>query len=215
MTAITYRLDHIANSKEKAPLYYCPPGQCNPMPALITLDQSGEVYAYHRQGDGTPADEWYGRTLTWRVNPQVSGKWLAEWLQEPETRAALQSIHDKHEAGEDFYDAATEFENQLQSAQEYDAPMVEVWKAFDWIENEDLERLIEAGSIRAWAEEIEDNIPDNVQLDGSIVDAIIEKIEYLTDDDATDEEQEEYFRKLQNIMRDHKQAASTREKHLD
>lgn len=25
MTAITYRLDHIANSQEKAPLYYCPP----------------------------------------------------------------------------------------------------------------------------------------------------------------------------------------------
>ena len=206
MTAITYRLDHIANSQEKAPLYYCPPGQCTPMPALITLDQSGEVYAYHRQGDGTPADEWDGRTLTWRVDPQVAGKWLAEWLQEPETRAALQSIHDKHEAGEDFYDAATEFENQLQSAQEY-APMVEVWKAFDWIENEDLERLIEAGSIRAWAEEIEDNIPDNIQLEGSIVDAIIEKIEYLTEDGADDEKEEEYFRKLQNIMRDHKQAA--------
>ena len=206
MTAITYRLDHIANSKEKAPLYYCPPGQCSPMPALITLDQSGEVYAYHRQSDGTPADEWDGRTLTWRVDPQVSGKWLAEWLQEPEIRAALQSIHEKHEAGEDFYDAATEFENQLQSAQEY-APMVEVWKAFDWIEYEDLEQLVQAGSIRAWAEEIEDNIPDNVQLEGSIVDAIIEKIEYLTEDGADDEKEEEYFRKLQNIMRDHKQAA--------
>ena len=108
--------------------------------------------------------------------------------------------------GGNFYDAATEFENQLQSAQEY-APMVEVWKAFDWIENEDLERLIEAGSIRAWAEEIEDNIPDNIQLEGSIVDAIIEKIEYLTEDGADDEKEEEYFRKLQNIMRDHKQAA--------
>lgn len=81
MTAITYRLDHIANNKTKAPLYYCPPGQCSPMPALITLDQSGEVYAYHRQCDGTPADELDGRTLTWRVDPQVSGKWLAEWLQ--------------------------------------------------------------------------------------------------------------------------------------
>ena len=86
--------------------------------------------------------------------------------------------------------------------------MVEIWKAFDWIENEDLESLIEAGSIRAWAEEIENNIPDDVQLDGGIVDAIIEKIEYLTDDDdADDEEQEEYFRKLKNLMRDHKQAA--------
>lgn len=178
------------------------------MPALVTLDQNGEVYAYHRQCDGTPADEWNGRTLTWSVDPQVSGKWLAEWLQEPETRAALQSIHDKHEAGEDFYDAATEFENQLQSAQEYDAPMVEVWKAFDWIENESLDRLIEAGSIRAWAKEIEDNIPDDVQLEGSIVDAIIEKIEYLIDeDDADDEEQEECFRKLQNLVREHKQAA--------
>ena len=206
MTAITYRLDHIANGKEKAPLYYCPPGQCTPMPALITLDQSGEVYAYHRQCDGTPADEWNGRTLTWRVDPQVSGKWLAEWLQEPETRAALQSIHDKHEAGEDCYDAATEFEQQLQSAQEY-APMVEVWKAFDWIENESLDRLIEAGSIRAWAEEIEDNVADNVQLEGSIVDAIIEKIEYLTDEDTADEKQEEYLRNLKNLIRDHKQAA--------
>ena len=208
MTAtITYRIDHIINSKAKAPLYYCPPGQCNPMPALITLDQSGEVYAYHRQCDGTPEAEWSGRTLTWRVDPQVSGKWLAEWLQEPETRAALQCIHDKHVAGEDCYDAATEFENQLKRAQEY-APMVEIWKAFDWIENEDLESLIEAGSIRAWAEEIENNIPDDVQLDGGIVDAIIEKIEYLTDDDdADDEEQEEYFRKLKNLMRDHKQAA--------
>lgn len=206
MTAITYRLDHIANSKAKAPLYYCPPGQCSPMPALITLDQSGEVYAYHRQCDGTPADEWNGRTLTWRVDPQVSGKWLAEWLQEPETRAALQSIHDKHEAGEDCYDAATEFEQQLQSAQEY-APMVEVWKAFDWIENESLDRLIEAGSIRAWAEEIEDNVADNVQLEGNIVDAIIEKIEYLTDEDTADEKQEEYLRNLKNLIRDHKQAA--------
>lgn len=207
MTAITYRLDHIASSKEKAPLYYCPHGQRTPMPALITLDQSGEVYAYHRQGDGTPADEWSGRTLTWRVDPQVSGKWLAEWLKDPETRAALQSIHDKHTAGEDYYDAATEFENQLQSAQEYDAPMVEVWKAFDWIENESLDRLIEAGSIRAWAKEIEDNIPDDVQLEGSIVDAIIEKIEYLIDDEANDEEQEEYFRQLHNLIRYHKHDA--------
>lgn len=177
MTAITYRLDHIANSKEKAPIYYCPPGQCTPLPALITLDQSGEVYAYHRQGDGTPADEWSGHTLTWRVDPQVSGKWLAEWLKDPETRAALQSIHEKHTAGEDYYDAATDFESQLQSAQEY-APMVEIWKASDWIEHESLDQLVEAGSIRAWAKEIEDNIPDNVQLEGSIVDAIREKIEY-------------------------------------
>ena len=79
MTTIDYSA--IKNLKGRRPLHHQYPGQCQPQPAYIELDDgeltadwSGEI------GNAVPAAVWHDRCLRWRVPPETSKKALLAFI---------------------------------------------------------------------------------------------------------------------------------------
>jgi hypothetical protein len=83
---------------EKAPLYHRYEGRTTPQDAYVAMTEDGEVSAYYSGeiGKAIPMDVWNGRTLRWRVNPQLRGDALVEALIDKSTLALLGRIHAGH-----------------------------------------------------------------------------------------------------------------------
>ena len=85
---------------EEFPLYFRYKGQINPQPARIYLYIDGRVCAdYSKEiGNGRPADEWHGVTLTWNINPFLSGDKIIELFTEDENiKELLERVYAGHD----------------------------------------------------------------------------------------------------------------------
>ena len=134
------QIESLAN--DHAPLFYQYPGQINPQPAYIYLYEDGRVCADYSGeiGNARPADEWHGRTMTWSINPYITGQQLVDLMGRDDVRAMLQRVHDGHDTdwnGSNFVgtltadaDAADECLTRLFDEAEGD---VQVWNVDDWL----------------------------------------------------------------------------------
>jgi hypothetical protein len=150
--AITLKLSDLRGD-DRAPLYNHIPGQAQPNPAFVAIEEDGDVWADEaRSGNGVPADVWHQRTLRLTVPADVDGQKLADYL-ERGGRALLERIHAGHEVDwdgsnrvgkltDDARDAIEQIEREMD-----DLPRVEVWTASEWLwgGNNDLQEHWPAG----------------------------------------------------------------------
>ena len=129
---------------ELAPLYQRYPGQTNPQPAYIQIDEDGNVSAGYsgETGNAVPSTVWHRRTLQWPVQPSVRGDVLADFLDSPEIVALLERVHAGHQVewdgnnhvgrlNDDAQAAAFEIESAIYSADD----CVSVWDTAEWLFN--------------------------------------------------------------------------------
>lgn len=84
---------------ELAPLLCQYDTQSRPQPAYVEMTDEGCVNAGYNSeiGNAVPRDVWSGATLRWSVNPEVSGDALAKCLNDPDTLALLERVHQGHD----------------------------------------------------------------------------------------------------------------------
>lgn len=178
---ITLKIDDLRG--EIAPLYCRYPGQTNPQPAYVEMDEAGYVFANYSGeiGNGEPAYVRYGRALRWGVPSDIDGDVLADLLERDDVIALLERIHAGHSAEWDGNNHVGHLDNDAQEANDELASILYeelvhrddysggVWNAGEWIEASGLlgnwgdEPLAEAISrIETQAQS------ERVQLDGDL-----------------------------------------------
>ena len=179
----------MALADDEAPLYCKLRGQINPQPARIYLYMDGSVCADYSVeiGNGRPADEWNGVTLTWNITPFLSGNKIIELLTEDETIVELLGrVYDGHDREWDGSNWVGTLTNDAQDAHdrlvrifdEIDGD-VEVWSVEDWLfsscslrDNWPVENTL-AKAVNA-AEDSILNSDSNIVLNGDIKEVLLE-----------------------------------------
>lgn len=134
----------LRDPSDLAPLYYRYPGQINPQPAHIEMDEDGEVSAsWDGSTGGTPAHVWHGRTLRWAVPANMRGIAVADLL-EGQALPLLQRVRAGHSVDwdgsnhrghltDDARDASEALESLCYQLQDEQADMAPVWDVGDWL----------------------------------------------------------------------------------
>jgi len=178
---------------DKAPLYSQYPQQINPQPAYICLYEDGRVCADYSGeiGNARPADEWHGRTLTWRITPFLTGRAVGNLLMSEPVKGLLERVHAGHDSewnGNNFVgtltdDAQAAFE-RLERIFEEEEEDIEVWNVEDWLFNScrladhwpagdmDLDMAVSG---------VEETLTDTdkvIELNGDIEESLLERAQY-------------------------------------
>ena len=176
----------------KAPLYHKYQGQFNPQPAYIELDcRGGELVADWNGeiGNAIPFYYFHGLAVRWSVSSTISGASLKTILSDTDFLAECQAIVDGFEVVWDGSNHvgryADDWEEHFDNAEriiEQLTDEIEVWTAEDWLftscnlcehwKNQPIEEAVA---------ELEACIEDNMDLDGDIEEALIEKAKELFD----------------------------------
>ncbi|MFN2310174.1 MAG: hypothetical protein ABR553_10670, partial [Gammaproteobacteria bacterium] len=182
---------------EIAPLYNRYPGQTEPQPSYVEMDEDGFVSTNYSGeiGNGVPSYVWHGRTLRFSVPSDVRGDALADLLEGAEVVALLERIHAGHEVEWDGNNHRGYLDDDAQEAQgELEHILGElsggadegggVWEASDWMDAAGLlgwwsgcpldEAVFEVG-LAAESE--------NVHLDGDIEAVLLDWAEQAVDRD--------------------------------
>lgn len=144
MNQITLSIDNLADSI--APLHHRYPGQIEPQPAYVEIDEDGEVSADYSGeiGNAVPMHVWHGRTLRVSVPSMIRGNALADYLGDAETLDLLERIHAGHNVewdGSNHVGALTDdaraalkaLERDLEQMQFDESSMASVWTADEWL----------------------------------------------------------------------------------
>ena len=214
---------------QELPLYCKYSSQCNPQPARIYLCIDGRVCAGYSGeiGNGRPADEWHGVTLTWNITPFLSGDKIIELLTEDENITALLNRvytgHDQKWDGSNWVgtltDDAQDAHDRLEEIfAEVDGD-VEVWSVADW--------LFSSCSLRdnwpaekALTEAVEDaknstiNCGSNIVLDGDIEEVLLEYALYYAQRSKSGLGENHLAALLEREMITQEEANEYREEHL-
>lgn len=186
-TTITVKTD---NLDDKTPLYHKYQGQFNAQPAYIELDcRDGELMADWNGeiGNAIPFYYFHGLAVRWSVSSTISGASLKTILSDADFLAECQAILDGFEEVWDgsnhvgrYADDWEEHFNAAERIIERLTDEIEVWSAEDWLfascnlcehwENQPIEEAVA---------ELEIFIEDNMDLDGDIEEALIEKAKDL------------------------------------
>jgi hypothetical protein len=192
--ANTLNLDISNLRTELAPLYRQYPGQYQPQPAYVTLE-NGFVQADWSgdSGGGMPPSVWHHRTLRWAVNPSANGRALAALL-EGEALPLLERVHAGHTVEwdgsnnvglltADAQDASDELERLLDAMNDPEN-QTQVWGADEWLfqSSRDLGQHWTDQPILAVAQAIEsDARAEGVIINGSISNALLDRAEAVLD----------------------------------
>lgn len=166
------------SNNDIAPLLCQYDNQCRPQPAYVEMTHDGCVDARYNSeiGSVVPVSVWYGVDLRWSISPEVSGEALHECLNDPDTLALLERVHQGHTLDYDWVgtlkgslcdDASDAFE-RLQEI--FDGvERVSVWNTEDWLFNgcDVFDHWPEGKRLEDCADELEDLVRrDGVVLTG-------------------------------------------------
>ncbi|OVE49475.1 hypothetical protein [Chromobacterium violaceum] len=193
MTTTTIRLS-IANLTNGAPLYEKFDGQLQAQPAYIQLNDDGTVTADYSSevGNALPARVWHNIDRRYRVDAQVSGKALREYLT-GEGLALLERIHAGHDTEWDgsnhrgtlTADALQADEQLTQDLEQL--PLTNVWEASDWLfSNCTLSDLWAGKPLDEAASELENAIDVDQVVYGDIRAELLREAERQFDADGED-----------------------------
>lgn len=203
MSAVTFILDNLTDSSARAPLYCMYPGQCQPQPARVYLDEDGEVTADYKAETGVVTmREWNNRLLSWPVSPFAKGTALAALLQEDPAHELLEAIHAGHTVAWDGSNHRGYLSDEAQAASDllgqlladlFDGEpsnVVAVWSMPEWLFS--CSGLFSRWSGRPLAEvaagleaEIEREREDNM-VTGDVAATLLDEVQRLFDEDGGD-----------------------------
>lgn len=182
------QIDTIASIQ--APLFSQYPSQLQPQPAYIYLYTDGRVCADYSGeiGNGRPADEWHGVTLTWSIAPYMTGEQLADLLGRDDIRALLQRVHEGHDTrwdGSNWVGTLTDDASSAFEALECEFSEAEgdlqVWNVADWLfSNCTLFDHWPAGemTLTEAVKGVEESVEENMILNGDIENELLENAQW-------------------------------------
>ena len=170
--------------EEKAPLYSQYPQQLQPQPAYIYLRENGVVEADYTGeiGNARPADEWHGRTLTWRITPYLSGSAIHNLIHGDDVKPLLERVHAGHDTewnGNNYIgtltaDAESAYEQLGRIFEEVETD-IEVSDVGDWLfaSCDILDHWPADKTLDEAVAELEDSIEPNWIINGDIEEALL------------------------------------------
>lgn len=163
MSAITLNIASLVN--EPAPLYRRYPRQTSPQPAHVEIDEDGTVSADYSGeiGYAVPMCVWHSRTLRVPVSCYVSGQALTDYLQDADTLALLQRIHDGHSVNWDGSNHVGELDGDATAA------LNDLERALDDLGRDESALVVvwDAGEL-LWATSLDQNWSHDQTLDDAV-----------------------------------------------
>ena len=187
MTTIEIRNDLQALRQQAAPLYHKYPRQHQPQGAYIELDcQTGAVAADWNGeiGNAIPFSVYHGHDRRYAVPCEITGKALAELLEDAEFLALLQRVVNGYDPRWDGHNMVAELDEDAEAADEEiincleanltEHDLAEVWGVDEWLfTNCTLREHWADQPIAEAVAELQAAVEPNQALDGDIEEALI------------------------------------------